>query len=223
MRNRCLVIRSGFVPFRDALEIQNNLFEKRLKNSIHDVLLLMEHPNTYSMGRRTKNSHIFSDKEYTEKKGIEVVEADRGGSVTYHGPGQLVGYPILDLKPAPDISAYIRNLEEVIILTSKSCGVDCERNPSFPGVWVDGAKLASIGIKVTLGVTKHGFGLNVNTDLRYFEKIIPCGIEGVRMTSLSKEIGRYISVETVEEKLADFFAQVFEMKVEKPVKMIGEL
>ncbi|MGH2703868.1 MAG: lipoyl(octanoyl) transferase LipB [Actinomycetota bacterium] len=192
------VVEAGVVPYGIAEEWQRELHRRRVAQEIPDVLLLLEHPHVYTLGRRFNREHLLLDDRALAAAGIEVHECDRGGSVTYHGPGQLVGYPIIDLRPRPageeepgrpDPIRYLRTLEEALIRAVRSLGVIASRRPGPPaltGVWVGDAKLASIGVHIGRGVSRHGFALNVGTDLSYFEGIVACGIDGVRMTSLAK-------------------------------------
>lgn len=181
------VYRLGMVPYKRALELQLALLEKRSKGEIEDSLLLLEHPPTVTTGRRGKDEHLLLDLPEFQKRGIHFEVVSRGGDVTYHGPGQLVGYPILDLnKFNRDIHKYLRNLEEIIILALEDFNIRAERLKGITGVWVNGEKIASIGVGVRRWITYHGFALNVNTDLSYFDMIIPCGIQGVRITSMKK-------------------------------------
>ena len=179
------VMRAGLVPYGDALEWQRGLAQARIERRLaHDVLLLVEHPPVITLGRGTRGAHLVA------AEGIEVVEIERGGDVTYHGPGQLVGYPILDLTDhRPDLHWYLRTLEQALIDALAELGLPAERNPGYTGVWTRGRKIASIGIHVKQWVTWHGFALNVTTDLAQFERIVPCGISGVVMTSVQREGG----------------------------------
>jgi len=179
------VMRAGLVPYGDALEWQRGLAQARIERRLaHDVLLLVEHPPVITLGRGTRGAHLVA------AEGIEVVEIERGGDVTYHGPGQLVGYPILDLTDhRPDLHWYLRTLEQALIDALAELGLPAERNPGYTGVWTRGRKIASIGIHVKQWVTWHGFALNVTTDLAQFGRIVPCGISGVVMTSLQREGG----------------------------------
>ena len=179
------VIEAGRVPYPDALTWQRDLARARIeRRQPHDVLLLLEHPPVITLGRGSRDAHVL------RADGIDVVEIERGGDVTYHGPGQLVGYPILDLTALkPDLHWYLRTLEEALILALTELGIPAERNPGKTGVWTRGRKIASIGIHVKQWVTTHGFALNVTTDLRAFDRIVPCGIPDVVMTSVEQEAG----------------------------------
>jgi len=183
--NEIHVIQAGTVPYAEALEWQRQLADDRIAGRLsHDVLLLLEHPPVVTLGRNSHAAHLL------EPDGIEVFEVERGGDVTFHGPGQLVGYPILDLRAyQQDLHWYLRTLERALIEALGILDIPAERNPGFTGVWTRGRKIASIGIHVKQWVTWHGFALNVTTDLTHFDRIVPCGIQGVQMTSVQRERG----------------------------------
>lgn len=175
-------------PYRDAWELQRRLVEARQADAIPDVVLLLEHPHTYTLGRRGDESEVLASPEHLLKLGATVVEVDRGGLATYHGPGQLVGYPILDLRPrGREVHSYLRNLEEALINTLRECGIPAQRVAQKTGVWVDDRKIASIGVRFSRWISSHGFALNVTTDLSYFSHIVPCGMPAVTMTSVARE------------------------------------
>jgi lipoyl(octanoyl) transferase len=182
------VVQAGVVPYADALDWQRALAQARIDGRLpHDVLLLLEHPAVVTLGRNSHPDHLIS------RDGVEVFEIERGGDVTFHGPGQLVGYPIIDLSHhKPDLHWYLRTLEQALIDALAELGIAAERNPGYTGVWTRerGRKIASIGIHVKQWVTWHGFALNVTTDLSQFERIVPCGIPGVEMTSVERETGQ---------------------------------
>ena len=179
------VVLAGMVPYAEALEWQRRLAEDRIAGRLdHDVLLLLEHPPVVTLGRNSQAAHVL------ERGGVEVFEVERGGDVTYHGPGQLVGYPILDLNGyKKDLHWYLRTLEQALIVALGQLGIPAECHPGLTGVWTRGRKIASIGIHVKQWVTWHGFALNVTTDLSDFARIVPCGIPGVVMTSVERETG----------------------------------
>lgn len=179
------VIEAGQVPYADALEWQRRLAGDRIAGRLdHDVLLLLEHPPVVTLGRNSRQAHVL------QSDGVDVFEVERGGDVTYHGPGQLVGYPIFDLSHyKQDLHWYLRTLEQALIEGLRILTIPAERNPGYTGVWTRGRKIASIGIHVKQWVTWHGFALNVTTDLSDFDRIVPCGIEGVEMTSVARERG----------------------------------
>jgi lipoyl(octanoyl) transferase len=178
----------GRVPYGEALELQRTLAEDRIAGRIPDTLLLLEHPPVITLGRGTRQTSLPIDPEALRRRGVEVFEIERGGDVTYHGPGQLVGYPIIDLQQhKPDLHWYLRRLEDVLISSLAGFGIPAERREKYTGVWTRGRKIASIGIHVRQWVTWHGFALNVTTDLSPFSLIVPCGIPDVVMTSIEKE------------------------------------
>ena len=179
------ILDRGLVPYREALEFQRALARDRIAGRLgHDVLILLEHPPVVTLGRGSHAEHVLS------AEGIDVVEVERGGDVTYHGPGQLVGYPIFDLKGfKQDLHWYLRTLEQALIEGLAILGIPAERNPGYTGVWTKGRKIASIGVHVKQWVTWHGFALNVTTELGAFDRIVPCGIQDVVMTSVAKETG----------------------------------
>ncbi len=179
----------GTLPYSEALDLQRRLADDRLAGRMaNDLLLLVEHPPVVTLGRGTRESSLPLDPENLRRRGIEVFEVERGGDVTYHGPGQLVGYPIFDLREhREDLHWYLRQLEEALIRALASFGIGAERNPGYTGVWTKGRKIASIGVHAKQWVTWHGFALNVTTELSAFDLIIPCGIPGVVMTSVERE------------------------------------
>jgi len=181
----------GVVRYGDALDLQRRLAQDRLAGTrADDMLLLLEHPPVVTLGRSSKTTSMPVPVAALERRGIEVFEIERGGDVTYHGPGQLVGYPILDLqRHKPDLHWYLRQLEEALIAALATFGIPAERNAGLTGVWTRGRKIASIGIHVRQWVTWHGFALNVTTDLSGFDVIVPCGIPDVVMTSVARETG----------------------------------
>jgi len=183
---RLEVVQAGTVPYEEALAWQRELAEDRIAGRLdHDVLLLLEHPPVVTLGRNSHAAHLL------QPAGIAVFEVERGGDITFHGPGQLVGYPILDLRAyKQDLHWYLRTLEQALIVALDLLDIPAERNPGFTGVWTRGRKIASIGIHVKQWVTWHGFALNVTTDLAHFDRIVPCGIQGVEMTSVGREGGR---------------------------------
>lgn len=184
------VVGLGRMPYGEALALQRDLAQRRIDGSQRqDLLLLVEHPPVVTLGRGSHAENVVAPKEFLEAKGVELYEVERGGDVTYHGPGQLVGYPIFDLREhRQDLHWFLRALEDVLISALSHFGVPGERHPGYTGVWTAGRKIASIGIHVRQWVSWHGFALNVLTDLSYFDLIVPCGIPNVTMTSLQKEL-----------------------------------
>jgi lipoyl(octanoyl) transferase len=211
---RALEIRKvGVMSYGDALELQRGLVEARRANLIPDVLLLLEHPHVITLGvnARASRSHVIASPAALEQRGITVWETGRGGDVTYHGPGQLVGYPILDLKPDRcDVHRYVRDLESVMMRTAASYGVEASRISGVTGAWVGDSKIGAIGVRLSRWVTSHGFAFNVSTDLGYFDLIVPCGLKDRGVTSLERLTGRRIRVAAVADVLASHFARVFE-------------
>jgi len=199
------VVLAGRVPYRAALEWQRALAQERLAGRCHDLLLLLEHDPVVTMGRLAEGANLL------RPDGIDVVEVERGGDVTYHGPGQLVGYPILDLTQyRQDLHWYLRTLEEALIDGLARLGIVAGREPGRTGVWTSGRKIASIGVHVKRWVTWHGFALNVTTDLAAFDRIVPCGIPGVVMTSVEREGGRGAGEGSPWERTIDAVIEGFE-------------
>ncbi len=257
----------GLMPYAEAWAMQARLVEARQRDEIPDTLVLLQHPHTYTFGRRATSDHLLLDEEELRQKGIATFWVDRGGDVTYHGPGQIVGYPIIDLRAQRlDVHRYLRSLEEVLIQALTRFGIQGERDPAYTGVWVssschcqrgdesarphggatevenpgrggheqrsirgwaggptnpgkgafspesgtgEAAKIAAIGVKIGRGVTSHGFALNVNTDLSYFDGIVPCGITGRRVTSMEQELGWRVEIEAVEGAVEEAFRRMF--------------
>src|SRR6187397_2831814 len=190
MSSEVLIASCGLVPYDDARAVQEVLRAARQEGRIPDVLLLLEHPPVYTRGRRTDPAELPMGVQWYEAQGIEVRDTDRGGRVTYHGPGQLVAYPIVDLRGyGDDVHEYVRGLEQVAIAALGEAGVRASTIEGLTGIWVGTRKIGSIGLHVSRGVTTHGLAINVNNDLQPFEWVVPCGIEGVSMTSLSRELG----------------------------------
>ena len=210
--NTFKVYKLGKVPYRKALEIQLRLLEMRTNGEIGDTLLLLEHPPTFTIGRRGNMGNLLAAKNYLSKAGIHFEVISRGGDITYHGPGQLVGYPIMDLNGmGRDVHKYLRNLEETIIVSLGDFGIRGRRIKGITGVWTKWHKIASIGVGVRRWVTYHGFALNVNTDLSYFDMIVPCGIENVKMTSIQRWLAKNeeIDMPEAEESIIKAFSYVF--------------
>ena len=203
------------MPYADALTLQRALVEERRARRIDDTLLLLEHPHVLTVGVRGDGgrSHILATDSALSARGIEVHETGRGGDITYHGPGQIVGYPIVDLNPDRcDVHRYVRDLEEVLIRTAASYGVEAGRVDGLTGVWVGREKLAAIGVRISRWITSHGFAFNVTTDLSYFDLIVPCGIADRGVTSLCRLLGRPVDQREVEERIAGHFCLVFDRK-----------
>ncbi len=213
---RALEVRDlGSLPYAEALVLQSDLVERRRAGEIPDQLLLLQHPSVITLGTAASRSHVLADEVRRRELGVDLVEVGRGGDVTYHGPGQLVGYPVLDLKPdRQDVHRYLRDLEAMLVLTLGELGILGEALPGLTGVWVEGRKIAAIGVRVSSGwITSHGFALNVSNDLSYFETIIPCGIRDVSVTSVSEELGREVDVIDVLGILPAAFAETFRRSI----------
>jgi lipoyl(octanoyl) transferase len=220
--DQVLVVRCGTVPYADAQEAQRRLAERRKAGELPDLLLLLEHPPVYTRGRRSTPAELPMGASWYEAQGIEVLDTDRGGLVTYHGPGQLVAYPIVDLRGyGEDVHRFVRGLERVVTGALGEAGVRAETIEGLTGVWTEGEpppalaeprarKIASIGLHVSRGVTTHGLAVNVNNDLQPFEWVVPCGIEGVAMTSLARELGAEQDLGAFAAVLARRYGEVFE-------------
>jgi lipoyl(octanoyl) transferase len=197
------VERLGTVAYRPTWELQDELAEQRRGRRIGDRLLLLEHFPVYTIGRGGNEANMLAAPDRLHELGAELIRIDRGGDITFHGPGQIVAYPIVELREALDLRRYVRILEAAIIDTAAAFGVPADRLPGHPGIWVDGErKLAAIGVRVKRGVTTHGLALNVNTDLRWFDEMIPCGIPDKAVTSLAREAGAPVPMDAVEDELA---------------------
>ena len=214
------VVRLGRMGYAEALELQRRIARDRITGAIpQDVLLLVEHPPVVTLGRSTKQKNVISSPEFLASKGVELFEVERGGDVTFHGPGQLVGYPIIDLKRhKQDLHWFLRQVEGALIQTLAEYGIPGERSTGFTGVWTNNRKIASIGVHARDWVTWHGFALNVTTDLSFFDFIVPCGIDGVTMTSIEKELvlneePSAPNIDQVSDACANAFGKVFELKV----------
>lgn len=206
----CLVRDLGRIPYDQGVGVQRDRVARRRAGEIRDTLLLVEHEPVYTIGKVGTAEHLLADEETVRRMGAEVRETDRGGDITYHGPGQIVGYPILDLQDLKkDVKWYVERLEEVMIRTVASWGIRAGRVPGLTGAWVGDGKIGAIGVRVEGWVTSHGFALNVSTDLDAFRWIVPCGIRGKGVTSLSAELGRTVDPAEVRPRLVEIFGQVF--------------
>jgi len=211
----CRAYDLGVVNYDESLQLQNGLVSARAAGKIQDIILLLQHFPVITIGVSGKREDITVPKDLLDDKEISVFHTDRGGLVTYHGPGQLVGYVILDLKnKGKDIHQFVRNLEEVIIRTLDAFSISAYVDPQHPGVWVRGDKICTLGLRVTRWITKHGFALNVNTDMSHFTYIIPCGITGQRVTSMAQLLGHDIDLQDVSSCILEQCATVFDMDIE---------
>jgi lipoyl(octanoyl) transferase len=215
----CQVERFGVVDYAEGLRLQRERVATRKAGTIPDTLLLLEHRHVYTLGRNAKQENLLVSREQLAARGAQVFEIDRGGDVTYHGPGQLVGYPIMDLaQHRRDIAWYMRCLEQVLIEVAGEYGIRAGRLAGVPGVWVGDDKLAAMGVHISRWVTSHGFAFNVNTDLRYFGWIVPCGLHDKGVTSFEKLLGRPIDMNEVAEKVVRHFGRVFELEMVEGVE-----
>lgn len=212
--------RLGLVPYAAASEMQRALVEERRAGRVPDLLLLLEHPHVITLGVKTEaaRSHLIATPDVLASRHVEVHESGRGGDITYHGPGQIVGYPIMDLRPDRcDVHKYVRDLEDVMIRTSADFGLDAARIQGLSGAWVGAEKIGAIGVRIARWITSHGFAFNVTTDLEFFRLIVPCGIESGGVTSLSRATGRSISMADAEAAIVRNFAAVFDRTVVEAV------
>ena len=219
------VVSLGLTPYEEVLELQRALARERISGAIpEDILLLVEHPPVVTLGRSAKARNLVSSSDYLKSRGVELFEVERGGDVTFHGPGQLVGYPIIDLKRhRQDLHWFLRQVEEALIMTLAAYSIPGERSTGYTGVWTSGRKIASIGVHARDWVTWHGFAINITTDLSYFDLIIPCGIDGVTMTSIEREAGAsataarpgfqspLVTVEAAGQIAARSFGELFDL------------
>ena len=209
-------IELGLVDYKKAWDLQLDLWAKRVEGQLPDLLLFLEHPHVLTLGRRGSRTHLLASSETLAKLNIPVFHIERGGDVTYHGPGQLVVYPILDLKEYGwKLVRYIEQLEEVIIRTLSDFGISAKRDPLNRGVWVNRQKIASVGVAVKRWVSFHGLALNYETDLTYFDLINPCGLEGIRMTSMANALGVNVSRDRLYQRVHFHFEQIFERRWEE--------
>jgi lipoyl(octanoyl) transferase len=216
--------RPGLVAYLDALMLQRALVEDRRAGRIPDTLLLLQHPPVITLGVKGDGgrSNVVADPARLSRLGIEVSETGRGGDVTYHGPGQVVGYPILDLRPDRcDVHRYVRDLEEVMIRVCGEFGLAADRIAGLTGTWIDGEKIGAIGIRISRWITSHGFAFNVGTNLEHFNLIVPCGIADRGVTSLDRATGQTIPIDVVEDALARHFCRVFQRDATTAVPAIA--
>ena len=211
----CRIEQLGRVDYAEALQLQGERVAQRKAEAIPDTLLLLEHPHVYTLGRNAKREHLLISNRQLAQLGAQLFETDRGGDITYHGPGQLVGYPIFDLaKHRRDIAWFMRSLEGVFIGVARDFGVEAARLAGAPGVWVGNDKLVAMGVHVSRWVTSHGFAFNVSTDLRYFDWIVPCGLRGKGVTSLEKLLGRPVEMQAVIGCVVQHFGKVFGLEMQ---------
>jgi lipoate-protein ligase B len=241
----CSIVDLGLIAYADAWELQKRTVAARKAGAIEDVLLFCEHPHVITLGRSGNRAHLLASEIVLRQKGVEYFETTRGGDITYHGPGQIVGYPILNLSAIRrDVVWYVRTLEEAMIRTTADLGIAARRESGKTGIWVDAQeriatqsprsaqrteetaeKLAAIGVHISRWVTSHGFAYNVSTDLRYFELIVPCGIAGRKATSLEKLLQRNVSLAEIKPLLAKHVGEVFALPVRtaQPAELFAQL
>ena len=214
----------GRIDYRRALDLQMRICALLKLGRVPDVLLLLEHPPTITLGRNGKWHNLLVSDETLRARGVERFETDRGGDITFHGPGQVVGYPILKLEaPERDVHRYMRNLEECLIRTLQAFGIKGDRDGRFTGVWTSQGKVAAMGVHISRWITRHGFALNVNTDLAYYDLIVPCGITGRHVTSMQRLLSRPVNLGEVVNRVALEFASVFGRNLEwKPGEALIE-
>ncbi|HEX2054611.1 MAG TPA: lipoyl(octanoyl) transferase LipB [Actinomycetota bacterium] len=216
MKPPILRIDAGSTPYSAAYDWQRDLHARRVAGEIPDVLLLLEHPHVFTLGRRFRSRHLLAAPAELRRRGIELFEADRGGSITYHGPGQLVAYPVVDLRteqaPQPDVLEYLRLLERATIYTVRSFGIPAELRPGLTGVWIGTQKLAALGVNVSRGVTKHGVAMNVTTDLEFFRSMVPCGIPDAGVTSM-EQLGCNAGMPEVADRFAKTLSGLLDRRI----------
>jgi len=212
--NECIVVWCGCVPYAQALQLQLRICGLKKHGYERDVLLLLEHPPVITLGRSADRKNLLVDENYLNTHGIELKETDRGGDLTFHGPGQLVGYPILLLQPwERDVRNYMRRLEESLMRLLLAYGIQSKRDTSFTGVWTENGKIAAMGVHLSRWITRHGFALNVNTDLSFFDIIVPCGISGRGITSMGKQVKQNHDLRTVAERYIHEFEFIFKRHI----------
>ncbi len=221
--NRCHMIDLGLIGYAEAWSLQKRIVAARKAGAIKDVLLVCEHPHVITQGRNGKREHLLASEHVLRQKGVEYYETSRGGDITYHGPGQIVGYPILNLGAIRrDVVWYVRMLEEAMIRATSEFGITAERVAGKTGIWVKSGdteeKLAAIGVHISRWVTSHGFAYNVSTDLRYFDLIVPCGIADRKATSLEKLLGRSVEQEEVAQRIARHLGELFGLEMQEASK-----
>jgi lipoate-protein ligase B len=209
-KKKCIAVWCGQIPYKTALDLQMQICGAKKDGWDADVLLLLEHPPTITRGRNAKQDHLLAGEALLKSRGVELWDTDRGGDITYHGPGQLVGYPILALGSGErDVHGYMWKLEDSLIRILSDYGVEAKRDPGFTGVWTGLGKIAAMGVHISRWITRHGFALNVTTDLSYYDLIVPCGIVGRSVTSMQTHLSRAVGVKEVAELYVGKFATVF--------------
>ena len=211
MAKKGCIIHLGVMDYQEAWDLQHDLWAKRVQGALPDLLLLLEHPHVITLGRRGNRSHLIVSSEVLEAMKIPLFHVERGGDITYHGPGQMMVYPILDLKDyGYRLIRYVDQLEEVTLRVLKDFGIEGRRDPANRGIWVGNDKIASIGVAIKRWVSFHGLALNYETDLKYFDLIDPCGLAGTKMTSMEKVLGEKVSKAALIERICSHFGDIFE-------------
>jgi lipoate-protein ligase B len=222
----CIVVWHGCVPYRAALDLQMRICDAKKRGFDPDVLLLLEHPPTITLGRNAMDGHLLANESELQARGVSLFNVDRGGDITFHGPGQLVGYPLLSLQAGErDVHGYMRNLEESLIRLLDGYDITVNRDSRYPGVWTSKGKIAAMGVHISRWITRHGFALNVNTDLSYYNLIVPCGIVGGSVASMQTFLMQPVALETVAERYIPEFASVFHRKMIRmsAIELDGEI
>jgi lipoate-protein ligase B len=215
MTQRGFIIDLGLIDYKKAWDVQHDLWSRRVKGELPDLLLFLEHPHVITLGRRGNRNYLIASQEVLNSMAIPIYHVERGGDVTYHGPGQLVVYPIVDLREyGYRLIRYVDQLEEVILLTLKDFGVEGKKDSLNRGIWVNGEKIASLGVAIKRWVSFHGLALNYKTDLNYFDLIHPCGLVGKKMTSMEKILGERVPRENLIEKISFHFKEIFKREWE---------
>ena len=212
-KKACLLLRLGITDYPEAQELQRDVARRRGEGTLPDTILLLQHPHTYTLGRRAGQSDVLLESDALEEIGARVYSVDRGGEATYHGPGQIVGYPVVDVRPLGGATGYVHTLETLLIAALGDFGIAARRRDGLPGAWVGDEKIAFIGVRISRGITTHGFALNVNPDLSYFRHIVPCGMEDMVVTSMERILGRPIALEGMADSLARHFSRLFNRDV----------
>ncbi|MBI2855819.1 MAG: lipoyl(octanoyl) transferase LipB [Chloroflexi bacterium] len=208
-RQPCLFTRLGVTDYPEAWKLQQSIASQRWEGLLPDTLMLLEHPHTYTLGRRGRREDVLLEEEGLGRLGVALYHVDRGGEATYHGPGQLVGYPIVDVRPLGGPVKYVRALEAVMIDVLEEFSIQAHREDGFPGVWVGQEKIGAIGVKISRGIATHGFALNVNPDLSYFQHIVPCGIRDMGVTSMQCLLVKPVVLEEVALRVVYYFGRRF--------------
>ena len=216
MDRKAYIMDLGLIDYKKAWDLQHHLWSRRVEEELPDLLILLEHSHVITLGRRGNREHLIVAPEILEEMKIPIFHVERGGDITYHGPGQMVVYPILNLKEyGYRVVQYVNQLEEVILRVIRDFGIEGRRNPLNRGVWVEGEKIASVGVAIKQWISFHGFALNYETDLKYFDLIDPCGLQGIKVTSMAEILGAKVSRERLSERILFHFKELFQRDWEK--------